>query len=285
MRRGGPHTPTQATRARVEQLLPLLRQLMKPEDEIAWPEREGRLRSTLGRTWCPTNWARSALARAGLSMVAAPAPEVLREVNHRRFAHDLGQALPGARFVQNERELVEALSDSRLLARVSSERNWLMKRPLGYAGRGRRKIASNVFNATDRVWIEAALRSGDGLQVEPLVERELDCAVHGWLGADGALVLGALTVQTIDASGTWLSTERASSVTLTQSEREELEREARTTARALTQVGYFGPFGLDAFRWRAPGGAVHFQPRCEVNARYSMGWAIAMAELELPGVW
>lgn len=277
LRRGGPHTPTRATRARALGLLPQLRALMGPDDEVLWPG-DGRVgRARTGRAWCPTRWAFEQLARAGLDVPLAPAPGVLRAVNHRRFAHDLGQALPGARFVDTEGALVETLSNPGLLADVSEERNWLMKLPLGYAGRGRRKIASAQFSPADRTWIHAAFRSGDGLMVEPLVARELDCGLHGWLDAGGAVHLGEPTVQQIDAAGTWVSTARAAPTALHPEERAALEDAARATAAALTRAGYFGPFGLDAFRWRAPGGTTHFQPRCELNARYSMGWAVGMA--------
>lgn len=281
--RRGPHTPTQATRARVESLLPLLAKLMQPGDEVLWPAPEPRdLKARAGRAWCPTKWALRQLELAGLPVPAAPPVDVLREVNHRRFAHALGQHLEGARFVESEAELVEALSDTSTLARVSTERNWLLKRPLGYAGRGRRKIASAAFNAADRTWVDGALRANDGLQVEPLVARELDCALHGWLSTDGTLTLGQPTLTNIDASGTWQSSERAAPTALELTERAALEREAHITAQALTRAGYFGPFGLDAFRWRAPDDSVHFQPRCELNARYSMGWAIGMGDFVVP---
>ena len=274
--RGGPHTPTKVTRERVEGLMPLLARLMQPQDEVLWPGPKKTLHARWGRAWCPTKWACEQMVRAGLQVPSAPSPAVLRQVNHRRFAHELGQALPGARFVQTQQELLEALSDSGLLAAVSTERSWLMKLPLGYAGRGRRKIASAELNPTDRKWIDAALHSGDGLQVEPFVGRELDCGLHGWLDADGAVTLGSPTLSNIDPSGRWLSTELAPSTGLNPQERDALEREARATATALKAAGYFGPFGLDAFRWRAPDGEIHFQPRCELNARYSMGWAIGM---------
>lgn len=280
--RGGPHTPTKVMRDRVERLLPSLAQLLRPQDEALWPGVARPRRARWGRCWCPTPWAIEQLRRAGLQVPPAPPVEVLRHVNHRRFAHDLGQALPGAQFIHDEAQLLEVISDSSLLAQVSVERNWLMKRPLGYAGRGRRKIRSEALSPTDRGWIEAALRSGDGLQVEPLVARVLDFGLHGWLDTDATLNLGAPTVQHIDASGTWVSTERAPAAALLPAEFEVLERAARVTARALSQAGYFGPFGLDAFRWRAPDGGLHFQPRCEINARYSMGWAVGMADFEVP---
>jgi hypothetical protein len=274
--RRGPHTPTKAMRARIEGLLPHLRGLMGEGDVVLWPAGAQASGARVGRAWCPTSWACEQMQKAGLVVPPAPTMAVLRAVNHRAFAHALGQALPGARFIRTKAELLEVLSDAGTLASVSAERNWLLKRPLGYAGRGRRKVASANLSPADTTWVDAALRGADGLQVEPLVARELDCGLHGWLAEDGALTLGQPTVQQVDASGTWQSTERASPGALTDDERLVLEREARSTAAALSKAGYFGPFGLDAFRWRDPRGGLHFQPRCELNARYSMGWAIGM---------
>lgn len=279
---GSTHTPTKQIRARAELLLPVLRGLMGPGDEVLWPATSRPLQAKQGRAWCPTPWAVDQMRRARLQVPAMPSTEVLRQVNHRRFAHRLGQALPGAQFVDDERGLLEALTDIQTLERVSVERNWLLKRPLGYAGRGRRKIATAKFNAADRLWVDAALRSGDGLQVEPFVARELDCALHGLIGPDDMVVLGQPTMSLIDDAGTWLSSVPAPPGALTAHERSALETAARETAQALIQAGYFGPFGLDAFRWRDASGGLHFQPRCELNARYSMGWAVGMTGVCVP---
>ena len=56
--------------------------------------------------------------------------------------------------------------------------------------------------------------------------------------------------------------------------REELDR----AAEALRAAGYFGPFGIDAFTWEGDDGTVHLHRRSEINARYSMGWAIGMGD-------
>ncbi len=276
LKRQGPHTPTRDTRERTERLRPVLEALLGPGDEVLWPATGPKGGARVGRAWCPTPWALAEMARGGVEAPPAPSRDVLRAVNHRRFCAGLGGALPGAQFVEDEAALRAALSDRATLGRVSVERNWLLKLPLGYAGRGRRKISGPDFNAADRTWIDAALRGGDGLQVEPLVERALDVGLHGFLEPDGAVVLGAPTVATIDASGTWLSTRRAETGELTPAERDALEGAARQTATALHQAGYFGPFGLDAFRWRDSAGMIHFHPRCEVNARYSMGWGVGL---------
>lgn len=277
--RGGAHTPSEVMTARIESLLPRLRGLVREGDSVVWPGSGHTGRRRWGRAWCLTRWARTKLEQAGLEVPPAPAVEVLRRVNHRRFAHELGQALPTAGWAATMEQL-EALVANDALAQVSAERSWLIKRPLGYAGRGRKLLRPGERSAADQAWLDASLRDGDGLQVEPLVARELDCALHGWLAEDGQCTLGQLTLQRLDATGAWQSTELGPP--LTTSELALLTREAGRTAEALHAAGYFGPFGLDAFRWRAPDGALHFQPRSEVNARYSMGWAIGMGEFRPP---
>ena len=287
--RGGAHTPTAVMTARIQSLIPRLSSALTPTlspagererglilrgDRVLWPG-EGTVPPGMqGRAWCPTRWALTQMERAQLRLPRAPSVDVLRRVNHRRFAHDLGQALPVAGFATSANELTALLSAP--LERFSEERCWLIKRPLGYAGRGRRKLRAGELSTADQSWLEASLRTGDGLQVEPWVHRELDCALHGWLGEDGSCVFGQPTLQEVDATGAWQSTVVAPGGSIHPGELEQLSQEAHRTADALRAAGYFGPFGLDAFRWRSPDGDLHFQPRSEVNARYSMGWAVGM---------
>ena len=274
--RGGAHTPTEVMKARIERLLPRLAGLIRPEDRVVWPGSARVEHGLWGRAWCPTRWARTQLEHAGLRVPRAPSVEVLRRVNHRRFAHELGQALPSAGWAVNTEQLTSLLAATDALRKLSVEGCWLIKRPLGYAGRGRKRLRPGQLTEADQAWLEASLRDGDGLQVEPLVARELDCALHGWLAEDGQCAFGQLTLQRVDATGAWESTDPAPAGTLTEDERSALTSEGRRTAAALHAAGYFGPFGLDAFRWRAPDGQLHFQPRSEVNARYSMGWATGL---------
>lgn len=277
--RGGAHTPTDVMAARIEGLLPRLRGLVREGDQVVWPGHEAVEKGLFGRAWCLTRWARTKLEQAGVRTPRGPAVEVLRRVNHRRFAHELGQALPTAGWAATM-ELLHAFITNDALKEVSVERCWLIKRPFGYAGRGRRMLRPGQLTAADQAWLDASLRDGDGLQVEPLVARELDCALHGWLSEDGRCTFGQPTLQRLDTTGAWQATELAP--LLTQTELHLLTTEAERTAAALHAAGYFGPFGLDAFRWRAPDGQLHFQPRSEVNARYSMGWAVGMGDFRPP---
>ena len=49
-------------------------------------------------------------------------------------------------------------------------------------------------------------------------------------------------------------------------------------AEQAAPPGYFGPFGIDGFRYRDTDGHLRFNPRSEINARYSMGWAVGMRD-------
>lgn len=276
------HTPGRAMTARIGGLVEALAALVRPGDVVVWPGTSAEAPGLPGRAWCPTRWAQTQLSRAGATCPRAPGMEVLRRVNHRRFAHALGPGLPLARFVTTAGELREALSAGVALGAVSAEACWLLKRPLGYAGRGRRRLPAGTLTAADQAWVDVSLRAGDGLLVEPWVARELDVGLHGYLFEDGRVVFGEVTVQDIDLTGAWRATRLAPPGTLRPEEQAALEAEARRTAQALSAAGYFGAFGLDAFRWRTPSGERRFQPRCELNARYSMGWGLGMQGFRPP---
>lgn len=275
--RGGAHTPSASMMARIETLLPRLESLLGPQDMVLWPgTRSGKEIPKRGQAWCPTRWALGQLEKAGVQAWPSPSFEVLRVVNHRRFNHQLGQRLPAAGYAENEEALAVLLSAHSELERTSSRKCWLLKRPFGFAGRGQRKLGLGALSPADQAWVTASLRAGDGLQVEPWVDKELEVGLHGWLTQDGTCTWGQPTVQIIDAMGTWQNSSVASPDTLSESENVALHMEARRVAEALHHAGYFGPFGVDAFRWRSADGRHHFQPRSEINARYSMGWAVGM---------
>jgi hypothetical protein len=226
----------------------------------------------LGRAWCPTPGALRSIARAGAVVPAAPAAAVLRRVNHRRFCAELGQTLPGARYVDTLDDVVATVNAP------PSGRAWLLKRPFGFAGRGRKRLRSGALDAADHAWIAASIAAGEGLQIEPWVDIALDAGLHGFLAPSGDLVIGAPTVQRTDAAGAWRASHRAAPGDLSTAEERALFEAMATTAAALHEVGYFGPFGIDAFRFHDEAGAPRWNPRGEINARYSMGWAVGMGE-------
>ena len=80
-------------------------------------------------------------------------------------------------------------------------------------------------------------------------------------------------LQQVDSHGIWRGAGPAREAIL-PIETEALRHETAKVAQALIEAGYHGPFGVDAFRYRLEG-TNHFQPRSEINARYTMCWGIA----------
>jgi hypothetical protein len=260
------HTPSARTMQRMPEFQRALAPLLGPEDVVVGDD-DVVVGSCPGRAWCPTPRAMRRLLKAGAIPVPAPDFAVLRRVNHRRFSADLGPTLPGARFVSSIEELEQ------VIAGESPSEQWLLKRPFGFAGRGRRRLARGFVDRAAMSWVHASFRAGDGLQVEPWVERIADYALHGFLSREGVATLGQPTRQKCDENGAWQNTETADD--LEPAEEAELRASALLASEALHAANYFGPFGVDAYRWR-DGRAVRFNPRSEINARYSMGWAMGM---------
>jgi hypothetical protein len=198
------------------------------------------LRGRIGRAWCPTPGALARLRRVGALIPEAPTLEVLREVNGRRFCAELGQTLDGAVYSAELDVLLARLEDP------AGPANWLAKRELGVAGRGRLKLGRGTPSVAELSWLRASLRGG-GLQ-------------H------------------IDAHGSWLATHEALESELLPGERAALMAEGERVAEALAERGYFGPFGIDSYRYRDDRGRARLQPRSEVNARYTMGWRLRELE-------
>src|SRR5690606_37164589 len=67
--------------------------------------------------------------------------------------------------------------------------NWLLKRALGAAGRGQRRVTARLSDA-DLRFIAASLAADGGLQVEPLVALELEMSILGFLSSQGRLRVG-----------------------------------------------------------------------------------------------
>lgn len=272
LRAAGASTPSAAMRARIDALVERLRgSLLRADDLVlSAPSAATSARGLTGLAWCPTPSALRRLSAAGATPPAALPREVLRQVNGRAFCAALGQTLPGAVYATTQQELARAIEGP------SPSSRWVMKRPFGFTGRGRLLVPQGALDADARRWAEASLRDGDGMQIEPWVERVGDFAVHGLLSSDGSIRTGTPTRLICSEQGAWIRSELADADALTLGEHEMLIREAERTGQALYRAGYIGPFNLDAFRYRDSEGRLAFNPRCEINARLSMGWALGM---------
>lgn len=236
------------------------------DGDLGWPP------PARGDTWCPTPRALARLSASGVPPPDAPPERVLREVNHRAFAARLGFLLPGAGFVTDE------AACARLLA-ADPARQWLLKRPLGFSGRMRKVVVPRAIDAAARTWIAASMAQyGRGLMVEPLVERVADFSLHGRLAREGSVVRGRPVTVENHADGAFADARPAGANELLAGELDALRAAFDRAADALARAGYFGPFCIDAFRWRDPDGTLHFHALSELNARFTMGWWTGMGD-------
>jgi hypothetical protein len=215
----------------------------------------------IGRAWCPTPRALSALAAAGIHAEPHPDAPVLRRVNHRLFAHELGGGLPGQQYL-TERAPIEALIRR-------AERPWLLKRPLAFAGRGQTRFYGPI-SEKQWSWLDVSLAQ-DGLIVEPLVSPTLELSLHGFIWPGGHFELGRICVQQVTDRGVFRGVRLAEPGELAAPEYEAFMAQSERAARALQGAGYFGPFGIDGYRYELSGRS-GFCALSEINARYTMGF-------------
>ena len=132
-------------------------------------------------------------------------------------------------------------------------------------------------------WLDVSLER-DGLIAEPLVTPTLEVSVHGFVWQDGRHELGRVCVQEVSDRGVFRGVRLALANELESAESASLFERATSVARLLYEAGYFGPFGIDAYRYRVDD-ARGFCALSEINARYTMGFAIGFprppAELSL----
>lgn len=224
----------------------------------------------VGRAFCLTPSAVARLRERGIEAEPHPSIDVLRRVNSRAFSAALGQTLPDGSFVVDEDAARAILRREPVVGRA-----WRVKRCFGMAGRGQRILSPGEGKPADLAFARAWFAEG-GAQIEPHVAIERELGIHGKVCAEGVVRLGAIVTQRCDAAGAWIATERVVDIA-SDAEREHSVRIAEEGARvgvALWNAGYVGPFGVDAFTYRDHAGALCLQPRSEINARYSMGFAV-----------
>jgi hypothetical protein len=265
---GNPQTPRRLAQA-FAAVLPHARKLMAPGDECLNDVADAQLRrpALLGCPWCPTPSALKRLSQAGARLAPSPPVEVLRRVSQRSFYLGLGGGAPGARYIRDADDLAVTL-------REMGSRAWLFKKPYGFAGRGQRRVRGEP-TADDRRWLDAALRRG-GFVAEPWLDIELEVGMHGCIEPDGRVRLGRICVQQVDAYRAWVSTRLAEPEDVDTVRTQRLQERAASAAEALWTAGYWGPFGIDAYLWRTPSGSLELNPMGELNARYTMGFAVGM---------
>lgn len=144
---------------------------------------------------------------------------------------------------------------------------WVAKAPWTAAGRDRiHGIPGDAPLRDDqRTYAQRLLDRQGALVVEPWLERRFDVAVTAHLAAGGHLTAAPPHTLVSDARGAFAGID-LTEPPLSPAERAQLDRAVEASAAALHELGYTGPFTVDAFAHTRG-----FHAPCEINARHSFG--------------
>ena len=247
---------------------------------------EGANGETVVAAWCPTPSALALVRRVGLTVPPAPPVDVLRLANHRRFQHDVARRTDDGASFSRHTAFVEPDADLETQVRSLAERlsnpppigaGWHLERAYGFAGKGARRL-TRPPTADDMRWLRDSLTRG-GILVEPWVPIVRELSLHGFVGAP-SVVLGepcALVCDEFGAPSSVTVLRREPGTFTTEHVVPRLRDAARTAAESLRSIGYFGPFGIDAFVYRGER-SEHLNPLSDLNARFTLGWSTGMGE-------
>lgn len=220
---------------------------------------------------CPWGWTDDVRDLSGQHgwRVAAPPQEVIREANSRRFSveleRSLGVGLDGAAVVRSVEDLLAAV------ARLPEGANrWVLKAEFGMSARERIFGEGRQPNAQVVNWLGSRLKDGSAAVLEPWVERIEEVSLQFTVPYSGVPLLEGVTPLLTDSAGRYLGNRFGSNVELELRWMRAVETGVRV-ARQLRRLGYFGPLGIDAMRYRDFDGRERIRSVQDVNARHSMG--------------
>lgn len=203
-----------------------------------------------------------------------PPDSAVRAANSRRFSFALEQewhvGLESAGLATSVPHVEQILSH------FGSSARWVVKAEFGMAGR-ERLIGSGAMTSTDRNWIAKRLDADTAVFVEPWVDRIDEAGIQIDVPRHGPPRLIDLTELIVDSRGQYggsLFQSAGVKQSCAGSDPTDWEFAIGVALRAASRIqdlGYFGPVGIDAMRYRAIDGTCRVRPLQDINARWTMG--------------
>lgn len=209
-------------------------------------------------------------------------PAVVRTANDRRswlaLAAENDWLLPGTQLIHSLDELVDLLPT---LVKHSAENAWLARAPFGAAGRERVYRWGTSLSADIEIRLSRLIERYGSLVCAPMMKRLVDVGVCAFIGESQTLYASPHRLHT-DAVGVFRSIERKLPLDIiTAVEQQAIVKAAHICGNYLHQIGYRGPFGIDAFVYENIRSHRVVHPACEINARLTFGhlsWAERLRE-------
>jgi hypothetical protein len=197
---------------------------------------------------------------------------VVVTANSREFSSSLERewncGLPHARTLHTPQEFHDAVADA-----TRQTAAWVVKANFGMSARERLLGRDSPPSQQAMQWVRKQLAESGAVYFEPWVERLEEIGVQFTIPTTGPSVLEGITPLLTDSLGTYRGSRfRGASCQLTSVDGTMAALEIVTrAARRIQQLGYFGPLGIDAMRYRTPAGEIRWRPLQDINARLTMG--------------
>lgn len=210
----------------------------------------------------------------------------VRAGNSRRFSASLERewnvGLDGASEIANVTEFAERLTT------LGPATRWVVKAEFGMSGR-ERILGCGEPTPADSNWVAKRIAADGVVFFEPWVERLDEVGLQIEVPQTGRPQLIGLVPMLVDErgqyAGSWFAYPN-----LDASSWKRAVEVALDAAQRLQELGYFGPLGIDAMRYRETDGTIRLRPLQDVNARWTMGrlslgWRRQLALGETHGCW
>lgn len=216
----------------------------------------------------PWGWSAAAVhqARAWKCSVVAPPVDVVRFSNSREFSAqqelELSSQLPGATTLHSMGDLRAAVAE------WSADQRWVIKANLGHAARER--VIGSGSSPDDSIvsWCQRRFTQRQPLYLEPWVDRVSEVGVQWDIPQRGEPRLIGLAELLTSERGEYCGSRVVAGLEASWKDAIHVQREVMSR---LQQLGYFGPVGIDAMRYRDAVGETHVRPLQDINARLTMG--------------
>ncbi len=227
---------------------------------------------------------------ASLWSMPPPDPSIVRFLNHRRtsleLAHKIGTGLPQSGMVRSLSEIESRVVRLKDVAEEDATPRWVVKTPFSAAGRDR-IIGAGAFRPHESKRIAKWLEMHGELSFEPWVDRRADFGMVALSAPapNADRILGSHRLR-VDGRGGfrgihWIAGEnRAPGIE--DDEFDQLTQALASTLQLAKSGGYFGPIGIDAWRYASTNqDRTNFQALGEINARMTFGLVARALEQRL----